>query len=301
LLRTLVLIVDLRSYTQAAHAMNVTQPAVSAQIKRLQTLLGEELFDKSAPGVTLTMKGEVVVNYARRMLAINDQIVEAVERSRPVDYLRVGIPSDYFEGLILEVIAGFRRAHPEMRVHISADASESLLRDLRRGDFDLVVAASDEEQATGARKTWREENAWVAASRSVFEAAGPVPLAVLGENGQARRLSVAAFEQAGQPYEIVYVGRSFFGMIEAVASGLAVTCWSKRLLRATGLEVFDSALRLPRIADLHGGVHLREGLDGPMVQELADSIAAALTDAAPASPRQRAVAGVQADLATRLS
>ena len=72
LLRTLIAVVDLRSFTKAAQALGVTQPAVSAQIKRLQVLLGGDLFDKSAPGVTLTEKGEVVVNYARRLLSIND-------------------------------------------------------------------------------------------------------------------------------------------------------------------------------------------------------------------------------------
>jgi DNA-binding transcriptional LysR family regulator len=66
LLRTLVAVVDLRSFTKAANSLGVTQPAVSAQIKRLQTLLDCEILDKSAPGVSLTPSGDLVVNYARR-------------------------------------------------------------------------------------------------------------------------------------------------------------------------------------------------------------------------------------------
>src|SRR5215470_5835246 len=89
LLRTLVAVVDLRSFTKDAQALGVTQPAVSAQIKRLQVLLGGDLFDKSAPGVTLTEKGEVVVNYARRLLSINDQILDLAVRGPVVDRLRV--------------------------------------------------------------------------------------------------------------------------------------------------------------------------------------------------------------------
>ena len=76
LLRTLVAVVDLRSFTKAAQSLGVTQPAVSAQIKRLQGLLGTDLLDKSAPGVSLTSAGELVVNYARRLLSINDQILD---------------------------------------------------------------------------------------------------------------------------------------------------------------------------------------------------------------------------------
>ena len=64
LLRTLIAVVDLRSFTKAALSLGITQPAVSAQIKRLQSLLGTDLLDKSAPGVSLTSAGDLVVNYA---------------------------------------------------------------------------------------------------------------------------------------------------------------------------------------------------------------------------------------------
>src|ERR1039458_8263963 len=74
LLRTLVAVVDLRSFTKAAASLGVTQPAVSAQIKRLQFLLGGDLFDRSVQGVSLTPQGELVVSYARRLLSINDQV-----------------------------------------------------------------------------------------------------------------------------------------------------------------------------------------------------------------------------------
>ena len=60
-LRTLLAVVDMRSFTKAAQSLGVTQPAVSAQIKRLQFLLGFDVLDKSAPGVSLTPRGEIVV------------------------------------------------------------------------------------------------------------------------------------------------------------------------------------------------------------------------------------------------
>lgn len=75
LLRTLVSVIDLRSFTKAAQVLGITQPAVSAQIKRLQSLIGHELLDKSAPGVSLTPRGVALVAQARRLLAINDEIL----------------------------------------------------------------------------------------------------------------------------------------------------------------------------------------------------------------------------------
>src|SRR5437868_5387207 len=95
LLRTLIAVVELRSFTKAAQSLGITQPAVSAQIKRLQHLLGAELLDKSAPGVTLTEKGHAVIDYARRLLSINDQILDLAVRQRSAEPLRIGIPGDF--------------------------------------------------------------------------------------------------------------------------------------------------------------------------------------------------------------
>jgi len=133
LLRTLIAVVDLRSFTRAAQLHGVTQPAVSAQIKRLQTLLGGELFDKSSPGVTLTAKGEVVVNYARRLLALNDQLLDMTGRGDAVARLRIGLATDYFEGPALRAIANFQADHAGLALQVSAEPSAALLRDLRRG------------------------------------------------------------------------------------------------------------------------------------------------------------------------
>jgi DNA-binding transcriptional LysR family regulator len=281
LLRTLIAVVDMRSFTRAAQSLGVTQPAVSAQIKRLQALLGEDLFDKSAPGVTLSANGEVVVNYGRRLLSINDQILDVTTHRNAADRVRIGIPTDYFETPILNALAEYRASQPGLQVQVRADASESLLRDLRRGEFDLVVAASDLAQPTEARRSWLEENAWAASSAAVFETDGPVPLAVLGESNLSRRLSVAALEAAGQRYEIAYVGGSFAGLVGAAAAGVGVACWAKRSLRAAGLEVFDSAPPwLPRVPKVHGGVYLRAGLEGSPLDVLADMVAAAVGGAA---------------------
>ena len=96
LLRTLVAVVDLRSFTKASVLLGLTQPAVSAQIKRLQYLLGADLFDRSVQGISLTPQGEIVVSYARRLLSINDQIVHlGASDARPEMVIRVGTSSDY--------------------------------------------------------------------------------------------------------------------------------------------------------------------------------------------------------------
>jgi DNA-binding transcriptional LysR family regulator len=283
LLRTLIAVIDLRSFTRAAQSLGVTQPAVSAQIKRLQQMLGVDLFDKSAPGVTLTANGEMMVNYARRILALNDQMLDATTRGGAAARLRVGIAVDYFEDVVLDVLAAFRAQHPELRMQIVAAPSAPVLRDLRRGEYDLVVAASESEEPENERRRWLEPSAWGAASASIAEGDGPVPLLVVGESSLSRRLSVAALEQAGVAYEIVYVGGSFAGLSQAARAGLGVACWARRLLREAGLAIIENSRRLPKVPAVCGGVYVRDGAPFAELDALADAIAARMKGIAAAA------------------
>src|ERR1700759_2728423 len=130
LMRTLVSVVDLRSFTKAAQSLGVTQPAVSAQIKRLQFLLGYDLLDKSAPGVSLTPRGEIVVSNARRLLSINDEILHMAGSSASAQTLRVGTPCDYAGARIPGMLARFRERCPDVRFSVSRGTFDTMARDL---------------------------------------------------------------------------------------------------------------------------------------------------------------------------
>ena len=75
LLRAVVATVDLGSFSKAAQALRLTQPAISAQMRRLKQLVGTEVFSKAGSTLVLTDRGALIVKYARRILAMNDQIL----------------------------------------------------------------------------------------------------------------------------------------------------------------------------------------------------------------------------------
>ena len=161
LLRTLVAVVDLRSFTKAAAKLGVTQPAVSAQIKRLQFLLGGELFDRSVQGISLTPQGELVVSYARRLLSINDQIVSISDNGpRPELVIRVGTPSEYIASILPGILAQFRARWPDVRFNIRTDFYDPLARELRGGDIDLMIGLSM-KPPHDARHSRAQEVVWV--------------------------------------------------------------------------------------------------------------------------------------------
>jgi DNA-binding transcriptional LysR family regulator len=272
ILRTFVAVVDLRSFTRAAQSLGVTQPAVSAQIKRLQMLLGGELLDKSAPGVTLTPKGEIIVGYARRLLSINDQIISLASQAKVVDRLRIGIPMGNLEIPLSHLIAQFRAEHPEFQVQVCIDPSDLLLRDFRNGEYDLVLASAEEAQPTRPRWSWDEPWMWCVGDPALLEREGPVPIAVLEDGSLTRRLTVKTLEEARQPFEITYVGKSYASLIEAVAAGLGVACWGRAALETSGLRLLDHAPGLPVLPPVTTGIYVREERNSAVLNELADRI-----------------------------
>jgi len=271
LLRTLVAVVDLRSFTKAAQSLGITQPAVSAQIKRLQILLGGELFDKSAPGVTLTEKGEIVVNYARRLLSINDQILQHAQPSSSVPPVRIGIPGALDASTLPAALAEFRRRWPFMRFNVRGQSSDDLLRDLRQGDLDLVVAFTQSAPAIDARHNWTDELVWVCGREVRIDAGGPLPLIADDMNCLLGRLATAALNQAGRNWELVCNSLGIASLKAAANAGLGVAVAIRRFVGGDLIICEDDTL--PRLPNVVCGIYLRESTDHDILVPLADAIA----------------------------
>jgi DNA-binding transcriptional LysR family regulator len=278
LLRTLVAVVDLRSFTKAAQSLGVTQPAVSAQIKRLQILLGGELFDKSAPGVTLTEKGDVVVNHARRLLTINDQILHLALPVGPAAPLRIGIPAELDVAALSAALAACRRRSPHLRFSIRGQSSDALLRDLGQGDLDLAVAFTQSAPSIEARHHWNDDIVWVSAQDGPIDLGKPVPLLAHDVNCVFDRLATTALAHVGRDWELVLSAPGAMSLNSAVRAGLGVAVSIRRLVE-TGLSVVGEDA-LPTLPPVVCGVYLRDEGDHEMLPVLADAIAGAIAPSA---------------------
>jgi len=275
LLRTFVAVVDLRSYTKAAAKLGVTQPAVSAQIKRLQSLLGGELFDRSVQGVSLTSQGELVVSYARRLLSINDQIVHLGDSgARPELTVRVGTPSDFVASMLPAILAQFRERWPGVRFIVRSDFYDPLVRQLRNGDIDLMLGLST-TPPHDARHRRTNEIVWVHDGTDRIERDRPLPLVSHGEACVYHRLAVQALNAAGVDWEDVFIGPSLLSLCNAVKAGIGVMAISRRRATAAGTRIWENP-PLPKLPDLYAGIYVREGGAHIIYEQLADDIAAAM-------------------------
>ena len=272
LLRTLVTVVDLGSYTRAARLLGVTQPAVSAHIKRLHSILGCDLFDRSGAGLSLTPKGDLIVGYARRMLSINDLILQVAEPSPKV--ISVGVPSDFVGSHLPDLLAGFRKRWPEFRFLVRHGSLDTQLNDLRHGRLDIAVGLSAAEPATDARHHWVEQTVWLR-GRATRLGSGPVPLVSFREDCVYYRTAANALRRSGRDSELVFVGPTIVSLAAAVSAGLGIMALPRSRVWSPELTVWENA-PLPKLSDLFWGVYVREGGERGLLEDLADSIAAEL-------------------------
>src|SRR5207249_3249443 len=173
LLRTFVAICELGSFTKAAHLFDLTQPAVSAHMRRLEAIIGADLIEKSLSGITLTECGTEVLRYARRMLAINDQIVSGGGLQAQEQVVRLGIPNLYAPTVLARILREREAIGGEYRLQVRCDHSRGLLRSVRSGYLEIAVMFAGEADLDRSLATWSEDLVWVKAADFVLKPEDP--------------------------------------------------------------------------------------------------------------------------------
>jgi DNA-binding transcriptional LysR family regulator len=293
LLRTLVAVVDMRSFTKAAQSLGVTQPAVSAQIKRLQSLLGYEILDKRAPGVSLTPRGTGVVDHARKLLSINDEIMQVASSGGAARTLRVGIPGDYAGSRIPGTLAKFRQRWPDIGFVVSSDSPDNLLRGLSQGDLDIVMTITVSPPAIEPRHLWMRKVVWVHGKGTKIDPEGPVPLVCYGEDCACQDVAVAELRRAGRECNFVFTSFSLVSLAAAVRAGFGVMVMPRGRALRNGLSVWKDA-PLPKLPELYCGIYIRDGGNRAAIEELADELVADLRPEPFANQTDEEVAAMRA-------
>jgi len=280
LLRTFVSVVELRSFTRAAKTQGMTQPAVSAQIRRLQFLLGAELFDKSAPGVSLTPIGQSVIESARRLLSVNDHIVQIVSPNPASQLVRIGVRKDCMGEELAGILAAARARWPQLRLTVLGAGQRRMLRELKEDRVDLVVALVPDEPEGTARHSWTEGLVWLRGRNTVLDRMAPVPLVAYGDRCVCHHVALAALRKIGLEGELVFRANTAEALRSAVAAGVGVMLVPRRRIPA-GLQAWEDG-PLPSAPPVYGGVFIRDGAANETLDLLADWFAQALRP--PASP-----------------
>ncbi|GGF32291.1 LysR family transcriptional regulator [Aliidongia dinghuensis] len=245
-LRTLVTAIELGGFARAAARLGRSQSAVSLQMRRLEEQLGATLLRKQGRGLALTEAGDVVLGYARRILALNDETVAAVRGLDLAGAVKLGLPQDFAEVWLPAALGRFARAHPQVRIEARVDRNFVLLEELTAGRLDLALIWG-EAQHPGAEVVARLPIRWIGRSDVSFDPAAPLPLIAFQPPCQFRTDAIAALDRIGRPWRLSFTSPSLAGLWAAAEAGLGVTMRTRIGLPAT-LTVLDNLPALPDIA-----------------------------------------------------
>jgi DNA-binding transcriptional LysR family regulator len=145
-LRYFVAVVGTRHFTRAADETGVSQPTLSKQIHTLEEALGAPLFDRTRGNLTLTAAGDVLLPFARRMVADADAAQDAVREVIGLrrGSVRLGATPSLCTSLVPSMLGRFRSAHPEIELQVSEDGSLDLVAGLLAHTLDLALIVQSE-------------------------------------------------------------------------------------------------------------------------------------------------------------
>jgi len=159
-LRYLVAVADQRHFGRAAARCFVSQPTLSAQLKKLEQALGVQLIERAPNNVALTAVGEEIVARARRIIEASDEVV-ALARSHHdplAGRLRVALLPTIGPYLLPQVAPLIRKALPRLQLHLYEYQTAPMLEKLHAGELDLgILALPVELEGLESRELYREE------------------------------------------------------------------------------------------------------------------------------------------------
>ena len=258
LVRTFATIAQLGSFTQAAERLGRQQSTISLQMARLEAAVDAKLLDRSPRSVRLTIEGKLFLDYAQRMLDLNDEAVARFSEPMMTGIVRLGTPEDFATRHLPDVLARFAQAYPSVALEVTCDLTLNLLERFRKGHFDLALVKQEPATKPLGMGVWREPLVWVSGSRDFLDHDGPVPLVVSPPPCVYRKRATTALEKAGVPWRISYTCGALSGTLAAVRAGLGLAVLPKDMV-PEGLHTLKSR-RLPDLKDTEIALLQAKGL-----------------------------------------
>ena len=276
-LRSFLAIVDCGSFTKAAERVHKTQSAVSMHIRRLEEQLGCALFVKQGRGARLTAEGERLIEFARRIIQVEAGALAAVSRKGLRGAVRLGIPDDYAESFLAEILARFNRRHPLVEVSVVCEASVELAAQVAAGALELALVtagALEPARLTGFRgfELLREEP-WsgLPPRGSGPRREPPIPLALGSGTCVWRRAAEDALAASPRATRGLFFSKNFTAIGSIVRAGLAATIIPVSMV-GPGLRVLGRAEGLPELPLTRMGLIHAPGRPTEEASALAEAI-----------------------------
>jgi len=248
LLRTFVAVAESGNFTKAGETVGRTQSAVSMQIKKLEDILGESLFERGSRGVNMTGHGIRLLDNARRIVTMLDDTAASIRLPALDGSVRIGISEEYINSTLPKALGAFAAIHPGVEVTVQQGVSMSNLAALDAGEIDIAVVF-EPGGPTRNEVLMVDPTVWVTSDHHGAHMRQPLPIATYTylKNGWCDELALRSLTKRGIESRVAYISRTSSGLIAAVTSGLSIApltrssipAGCRELTAADGYDVID--------------------------------------------------------------
>jgi len=245
MLRCFMEVAKTESFTMAGKNIGLTQSGVSVKIRRLEERLSAQIFNRTSKELSLTLEGEVLLDYAKRILSVHDEAVSRLTEPKASGSLRIGLTDYFIPELLPNLLSKFRKQYPNIHLEIQAGVGIDLIPLYEKGELDLVVAGKDAYEGS-CRVLTQEPLMWVVGKDTEASLHDTVNLVLLPSPCFFRKIATELLESASRKWEVLFTGTSIASVQAAVQAGMGLSILPKGALK-DGLRKAPSHLELPEL------------------------------------------------------
>jgi DNA-binding transcriptional LysR family regulator len=276
LLRAFLFVQQTGGFSQAAALLNRTQPAISLQIKRLESRVGGPLLERSRNGtVSLTPTGMTLATYAHQILAVHDEAVARLAQPSVRNRVRIGILEELGHSRLPLVLRSFARVFPGASPQVQVSLSNQLVSDMMMGRLDMAVVVGEPGFAQGV-EMWAEPLVWVGSSATPILLKPPLPLVLLPNPCFYRRAAADALSASGVQWTEACLSSTMAGVRATVIAGLGITVMGQSEV-TEGLRIIGSEFSLPQLPPAAIMIYYRSNDFNESTRSLANHVRRNLT------------------------
>ncbi|MCG5072332.1 LysR family transcriptional regulator [Paraburkholderia tagetis] len=254
LLRSFAVVAEVRSLSRAASRVGRTQSALSQQMKRLEEIVDQPLFQRTGRGVALTNPGERLLVHTQRMLRLHDEAMADLCGKGLTGTIRFGCPDDYAAVFLPSLLRQFSRQHPQALVEVVCGPTPRLIEQLESRAVDLAMISLPEDASDPANGNANghadddiirhEQLVWIGYPGLEPAHFDPLPLALSDPDTLDHMAACEALQRIGRTYRVAYASSSLSGLTALVRSGQAFAVMTQTAV-PTDLAILHGEPGLP--------------------------------------------------------
>jgi DNA-binding transcriptional LysR family regulator len=234
-IRMFLMVMETHNVTKASRLLNVSQAAASQQIKRLEEMLGQTLFERTKRGLFPTPAAFRIAVHAREFISINDRVCQIAGAQQFEGNVRIGCPDDVVGPFLPNIIRSFSAIYPNVWISLDCRTTPELHVEIDAGNLDLIITTEEEPASEGSTVLLEDRLVFFGAKGGRAHLKQPLPVSIGSTTYGLREATIRSLEEA----KIAWRAVSEVNHIEVISALVRADIAIAPLLRSTVPPTFD--------------------------------------------------------------